>query len=366
MPSLAIFNTTNFNPASKPLHSYVFNANGWIAPVGQNYSNLGYTAAYMNDFMASGFGEMGKASWVYNVPAQFPNATYYYTIASAVTVVSGNTQTTTYYDQSGIQGGNGSEVIYDWAGDDIYVTGGGADLIVDSGGNNAIDAGSGNDVVFTGHGDDVIKLGTGDDKVATNGGVDNVLAGTGNDLIELGDGDDAAWGENGNDSIWGEAGNDYLIGGNNNDYLDGGADDDYLQGDAGHDTLDGGDGHDLLQGDAGNDVLIGGAGNDTLSGGNNKDTLTGGEGDDVLTGGAAADVFIFGANSGDDVITDFQRTADDIHLVVADTGLADFAAVQSAAYQSGADLVIDLAGGASITIENMTYAQLNANQFVFI
>ncbi len=347
MPSTAIFTTTNFNPATKPLHSYKFNAAGWIAPVGQDLSYLGYTAATMNDIMASGFDEMGKASWVSNVPVQFPNATYYYTISSAVTVVSGNTQTTTVYNQSGIQGGNGSEVIYDMAGDDIYATAGGADLIVDGAGNNAIDAGSGNDVVFTGNGDDVIKLGTGDDKVASNGGVDHVLAGTGNDLIELGDGDDAAWGEGGNDSILGEAGNDYLIGGGNHDMLDGGLDDDYLQG------------------DAGNDMLLGDAGNDTLLGGDGRDTMTGGSGDDVLTGGASADVFIFGAMSGDDVITDFQRTADDIHLEIAGTGLANFGDVQAAAYQVGADLVIDLAGGASITIDNMTYNQLNANQFVF-
>lgn len=330
MPSTAIFTTTNFNPASKPLHSYIFNANGWIGPVGQSgLGALGYNAAYMDDYIEGGFASIGYQTLVWDVSAQFPNATYYYTISSAVTVVSGNTQTTTHYDQSGIQGGAGSEVIFDDSGDDIYVTGGGADLIIDLGGNNAIDAGSGNDVVWTLDGDDVIKAGNGDDTVLTWGGIDNVLAGSGNDRVELGDGDDAAWGQ------------------------------------GGHDSLNGGSGADYLLGEGGNDVLEGAAGADSLFGGTGLDRLAGGEDNDMLAGGGSADVFVFGAFAGDDTITDFQRSQDDIELDIAGTGLASFTAVQAAATQQGANVVIDLLDG-SITIENLSLNQMNAGQFLFV
>lgn len=347
MPSTSIFTTTNFNTASLPVHSYVFNANGWIAPVGQDLSYLGYTAAYVDELMEGGFWELGYSHWVSDVSLQFPQATYYYTISSAVTTLSGNTQTTVVYDKSGILGGEGSDVIYDMAGDDIYVTNGGADLIVDVGGNNAIDAGAGNDVVLTYDGADVVILGLGDDKAMTWGGIDHVQAGSGHDLVELGDGDDAVWGDVGNDTLMGQSGADYLVGGSGNDLINGGSE------------------ADTLLGDAGNDLLLGGAGDDSLSGGNNRDTLTGGEGNDLLMGGGANDVFVFGAAAGDDVITDFVRTADDIQFDMAATGLANFAAVQAAAHQQGADLVIDFLGG-SVTIENMSYTQLHTSQFIFV
>lgn len=91
----------------------------------------------------------------------------------------------------------------------------------------------------------------------------------------------------------------------------------------------------------------------------------GGTDDDLLTGGSAADVFVFGANAGHDIITDFQRNADDIELDILGTGLTNFGDVQAAAYQVGADVVIDLTGG-TITIENMLLGQLNASQFLFV
>ncbi len=326
MPTLDIFTTTNFNPATKPLHSYVFNAQGWIAPVGQDLTSLGYTAAFVDDFMESGFAELGYGTVVNDVSAQFPNATYYYTIASGSSSPGGPSYS---YLDSGIQGGSGSEVIYDWAGEDIYVTGGGADLIVDVGGNTAVDAGGGDDVVFLWDGHDVVKAGSGHDEVFTNGGVDHVSAGTGNDYVDLGEGDDAAWGENG------------------------------------HDTLIGGEGADFLQGDGGNDVLDGGTGADDLRGGAGLDRLTGGADDDLLSGGAGADIFVFGAATGNDIITDFQRNADDIELDIAATGLANFGDVQAAATQIGTDVVIALASG-TITIEDLLVGQLNASQFLFV
>ncbi|MEM0905743.1 MAG: calcium-binding protein [Pseudomonadota bacterium] len=73
------------------------------------------------------------------------------------------------------------------------------------------------------------------------------------------------------------------------------------------DVLRGNDGNDQLFGDAGCDFLLGQGDNDTIFGNDDNDTLLGGEGDDEMTGGAGIDQFRFGANEGNDTITDFQR-----------------------------------------------------------
>ena len=91
---------------------------------------------------------------------------------------------------------------------------------------------------------------------------------------------------------------------------------DVVRGFGGNDTIKGFGGADRLMGDAGNDKLWGMAGADTLVGGAGADTLLGGLGVDRLAGGAGADVFAF-VNRGAanrDIITDFNRTADDLHF----------------------------------------------------
>ena len=50
-----------------------------------------------------------------------------------------------------------------------------------------------------------------------------------------------------------------------------------------------------------------------IDGGGGNDMLTGGSGNDILTGGDGDDTFVFGANSGDDTVTDFSL-ADDVLL----------------------------------------------------
>ena len=138
-------------------------------------------------------------------------------------------------------------------------------------------------------------------------------------------------------------GADVLVGGDANDKLWGGAD------------------ADMLSGDAGNDKLYGEAGDDDLDGGAGKDDLTGGAGDDELTGGAQADVFIFGAGDGNDTITDFEDGSDLIDLTAL--GLSGMDALGLA--QVGTDVVITLAPGDSVTVENIGLTQLTADDFVF-
>ncbi len=86
--------------------------------------------------------------------------------------------------------------------------------------NDSIDGGEGSDVVYAGAGNDVVTdSGTTGDTIYGQGG---------NDYIESGLGDDTVSGGSGQDSVYG---------GDGSDYLTGGADDDTVEGGAGNDTI---------------------------------------------------------------------------------------------------------------------------------
>lgn len=237
MPSVSVFSTTSFNPNTLPTQSVIVDHNGLIdaGPI-LDPITLGYTAEAMDNWMEQGFASFGYGWLINDVQAQFPGATYYWTINVGVT----QNNTTTVYDQHGIQGTAGSDVIYDISGDDVFNTGNGDDLIVSVGGNNAVAAGKGNDVVLTGTGDDVIKASGGNDYIMTMGGADAIKGGGGRDTIEAG------------------AGDDLVLGGGGADRIDGGADDDVLNGGRGRDTFvfDLGSGADLIEDfEAGRDTM---------------------------------------------------------------------------------------------------------------
>ena len=122
--------------------------------------------------------------------------------------------------------------------------------------------------------------------------------------------------------------------------------DDQLTGDRKANDMDGGKGADDIVGLGGKDILKGGKGGDDLQGGNGADSLNGqgggdvlngGAGNDVKTGGKGADVFVFAAGDGDDVVTDFNKRADSIHLI----GLTedDIASIT----RSGDDTIVEIA-----------------------
>ncbi|MEP6521448.1 hypothetical protein NDA07_06650 [Microcoleus vaginatus DQ-U2] len=89
---------------------------------------------------------------------------------------------------------------------------------------------------------------------------------------------------------------------------------DYLFGNNGEDILFGNRGQDSLSGGEGNDSLYGGQASDILLGGNGADFLSGDNGDDSLIGGNGSDRFLISANSGSDIIFDFEADIDFLAL----------------------------------------------------
>ena len=172
--------------------------------------------------------------------------------------------------------------------------------------------------------------------------------------------------------VIGNSEDETLTGGQGRDRIFGEEGADTISGGMGHDRLFGGEGDDVLDGGEGNDLLMGGEGDDTLTGGEGDDTLTGGEGDDTLTGGAGADTYVFGEDSGDDTITDFDTANDKIHLTSLDQTITWD--VLSTKITTGTDennivtgVQIDLSdwGGGTITLDGVTsVSDLTEDMFV--
>jgi hypothetical protein len=208
-----------------------------------------------------------------------------------------------------------------------------------------------------------VNGGNGNDSLAGTDGDDHMNGGNGNDTLNAGAGDDLLNGGNGNDVLNAGAGNDVASGGNGNDTIDGSDGNDNLSGGNGNDVMNGGADNDSLSGGNGNDTMNGGAGNDNLSGGNGNDIITGGAGDDVMNGGNGNDLFAFEAGFGVDTITGFHCND---RIQFDDALFANFAAVIDASEQVGADTVITLDAGNTITLQGVQLGSLQANDFLFV
>ncbi|SOC13146.1 hemolysin type calcium-binding protein [Rhodobacter sp. JA431] len=174
--------------------------------------------------------------------------------------------------------------------------------------------------------------------------------------------------------INGGAGNDLIRTNAGDDVIFGGSGDDTIQGFRGNDSIDGGSGDDLIYGCVGNNVLLGGEGQDTIHSGNHSSLLDGGEGDDLLvlrmisggdhtaTGGAGADTFDFKDftnKQGDVTITDFEVGVDSllIESVAFDAYLQG--APTTTLFDTDAGLLITLAEGDTILLQDLTLAEFN-------
>ena len=121
---------------------------------------------------------------------------------------------------------------------------------------------------------------------------------------------------------------------------------------------------DRFVGSSGAETVFGGGGNDTLIGSGGNDFLDGEEQNDVLTGGAGTDTFAFYETKfGKDTVTDFVN-GDLIEFSAS--AFSDFAAVQAKIAQVGSNTVTTLDADNTVTLQNVTAANLKAADFMFV
>jgi Ca2+-binding RTX toxin-like protein len=245
------------------------------------------------------------------------------------------------------------------------------------------------DFLFGSGFNDVLRGGDGDDTLAGGSGRDQLFGGSGADLLAGGEGNDTLTGNGDGDTatyfdaigVWvslGKTGAQHTKTGGT-DTLSGisnliGSDyDDALTGDGNDNRLVGGLGEDILKGAAGRDAITAGDGDDSISGGDGNDLLKGGRGDDLIVGGAGhdrlegglqADRFVFSGHMGRDRITDFSVAEQDV-IEFASPWFDDFASLSGQMSQVGDDVLIDIAHGRQITLQDVQLGDLTAGSFVF-
>ena len=211
-----------------------------------------------------------------------------------------------------------------------------------------------------------------DDELTSLGGNDTLNGGDGNDVLRAGKQEDVLNGGNGDDKLFGQRnadvlngnqGNDKLNAGGGNDTLNGGAGNDFLKGGTRDDVMLGGRDNDRMVGNSGRDYLDGGSGNDKLISGGENDTLHGGTGDDEMRSGGGDDLFEFSNNHGNDTITDFS--GGDMLDLSAFSALSTLEQVDGASDAVGSDLLITTGSSSSILLENVSFDDLSADNFVF-
>ncbi|WP_169308022.1 calcium-binding protein [Brevundimonas subvibrioides] len=267
----------------------------------------------------------------------------------------------------------------------------GANVLVGNGLDNTLSGGAGNDTFYGGAGNDTYEVTeTGDVVIENPGeGTDTIFSyvtytlGANVENLRLVGGALNATGNGLGNQIVGNALSNVLIGGGGNDTMVGSGGNDVYEvtevGDVVYEAAAEGtdtvysyiDTYQMslnvetlnLVGTA--RVGLGSAGNDTIVGNAQDNTLNGNGGNDILTGGTGVDQFWhLGASAGQDRITDFAAAAGEI-IVLSQTQFANYAAVQAAMTQSGANVIISPGGAQTLTIENVTIAQLSAGNFAF-
>jgi Ca2+-binding RTX toxin-like protein len=120
-------------------------------------------------------------------------------------------------------------------------------------------------------------------------------------------------------------------------------------------------------GSANNDLLIGDARANELSGGAGADWIRGEGGNDTLTGGAGRDSFVFAPGFGQDTIRDFVRGEDILDFQAFALNVSDFASWrQTHIAASGADVIVTIEPGHSVTLTGVSATALQASDFLFV
>jgi len=138
---------------------------------------------------------------------------------------------------------------------------------------------------------------------------------------------------------------DWLLGGQGADSIDASAS-------SGRNIVNGNIGDDRVVGGSGADVLRGGQGNDFISGGAGDDWISGDRGSDTVAGGAGADTFHTRGGAGTMTVTDFNRAeGDQVRLAAGSTYHVS---------QQGANVAIDIDGGAHVILQKTQMSALSA------
>ena len=111
--------------------------------------------------------------------------------------------------------------------------------------------------------------------------------------------------------------------------------------------------------------VFGTSGADTLAGTSGSDILYGRAGDDLLSGSGEVDMFVLRKGEGSDAITDFLAGSGGDVLRLQNYGFTDFAAFKAASVQSGADVVVTLTGGETLTLRNVDFDTLAPGNLEF-
>ena len=294
-------------------------------------------------------------------------------------------------------GGDGNDQLWagaDDIGNDTVIGGAGNDIVAGGAGNDFLVGGSmnagnmlqlpenssqepseaGADIIYGGTGNDTLIGGDWNDNAATNNGIydigEEITTSTATNTMWAGTGADLLFGAAGSDIMGGGEGDDTISGGNGNDTIYGGSSsdtigiNDIIKGGDGADIIFGGSGNDSIDGDSGDDNLFSGKGSDTINGGAGNDTLWGGRGDDIFTGGNGKDVFIFAAGHGDDTISDFNTTDDELRLINTATDFVSAADVINATTEESGGILIDLGGGDSLFIAGLSQNDINSMDLI--
>ena len=121
---------------------------------------------------------------------------------------------------------------------------------------------------------------------------------------------------------------------------------------------------DYLKGD---DVINGGAGDDEIFALSGDDIISGGDGNDMLDGGQGTDLFVFEDGFGSDVIIGFENENGferiDLRGVSNITSFIDLITSHLSQNANGDVVIVD--GSNSITLKDISIADLSANDFIF-
>ncbi|MCV9940311.1 GDSL-type esterase/lipase family protein [Boseaceae bacterium BT-24-1] len=122
-----------------------------------------------------------------------------------------------------------------------------------------------------------------------------------------------------------------------------------------------------VTGSSHNDLLIGDGRANELSGGAGADWIRGEAGNDLLTGGAGRDVFVFAPGFGQDTVRDFVRGEDLLDFKAFALNVGDFASWrQDHISASGADAIVTIEPGHSVTLTGVSAIALQASDFLFV